>query len=125
MNAIVGMTERADPRSPSFDDRPAIEAALAALRELRATPEALALARIASVARREAAALERPAPDSPYRAAFNVCIDAFALARDELDNLIFLACASRDLDRSALPSTGEMTDRLADRAPRPIHPNRP
>src|SRR5688572_10493010 len=116
VTAQIGLIERSDPRSPSFDDRQAALALAGAHRELRETPEAVALARIAAVARREAATLDRPAPDSPYRAAFNVCLDAFVLARDELDNLIHLACRSRDLERSELPSTGEMVDRLAQRA---------
>ena len=113
MNDLVGALERADARSPSYDDGPPTRAAAAVLRELRETPEAVALARIAATARREAARLDRPPPESPYRQAFNICIDAFALARDELDNLIHLACLSGDLDRMALPSTGELIDRLA------------
>jgi hypothetical protein len=113
MSAVVSALERADPRSPSCDEGPLLCAAAAALGELRDTPEALALASIAAVARKQAASLDRPPPDSPRRAAFNVCIDAFALARDELDNLIHLACLSHDLDRASLPSTGEMVDRLA------------
>jgi hypothetical protein len=112
MNSIVGLIERGDPRSPSWDPEPSTRAENAALRELREAPEALALARIAASARREVAGLDRPAPESPYRPAFNICIDAFALARDELDNLIHLACVSNGLDRTALPSTGEMLDRL-------------
>jgi hypothetical protein len=116
MNATVGLIERGDARSPSYDEAITRCATGAALRELGATPEAVALARIAAVARSEAAGLDRPAPDSIYRPAFNICIDAFALARDELDNLIHLACLSSGLDRSALPSTGEIVDRLAARA---------
>jgi hypothetical protein len=113
MISVVSALERRDCRSPSHDQGPARSAAAAALRELLETPEAIALARIAAVARREAARLDRPTPDSVYRPAFNICIDAFALARDELDNLIHLACLSADLDRLALPSTGEIVDRLA------------
>ncbi len=113
MTAFVSALERADPRSPSYDESEALRAAALALGELAGTPEAVALARIARVARREAAALDRPAPSSPYRGAFNLCIDAFALARDELENLVHLACLSSGLDRAALPSTGEMVDRLA------------
>ena len=113
MTAFVGLIEQADPRSPSFADR-AVSAAVSSARlELGATAEARALARIASVARREAAALDRPAPDSPLRPAFNVCLDAFMLARDELDNLAHLACRSHELDRSSLPSTGELVDLLS------------
>lgn len=113
VTAEVGLIERLDPRSPSFDERGTASALILAHRELREAPEAVALARIAAIARSEAAALDRPAPDSPYRPAFNICLDAFVLARDELDNLIHLACRSRDLDRAALPSTGEMVDRLS------------
>jgi hypothetical protein len=113
MTAFVGLIERADPRSPSFEDRAMSAAISGARHELGATPEARALARIAAVARREAAALDRPAPDSPMRPAFNICLDAFMLARDELDNLVHLACRSRDLDRYCLPSTGEMVDLLS------------
>lgn len=113
MNSVVSALERLDPRSPSHDQGPAGRAAALAFRELRETPEVVALARIAAAARREAARLDRPAPDSLYRPAFNICIDAFALARDELDNLIHLSCLSADLDRAALPSTGEIVDRLA------------
>lgn len=113
MNAIVGLIERSDPRSPSWDEDPGLRAENAAFRELREAPEALALARIAATARREVAELDRPAPNSPYRPAFNICLDAFALARDELDNLVHLACLSNGLDRTMLPSTGEMVDRLA------------
>ena len=118
MSALVGLIERSDPRSPSFDERGAAQALAGAHRELRETREAVALARIAAVARSETASLDRPAPDSPCRAAFNVCLDAFVLARDELDNFLQLACRSRDLERSALPSTGEMIDRLAGPTPR-------
>jgi hypothetical protein len=113
MTAFVGLIERADPRSPSFEGRALSAAVTDARRELAETAEARALARIASVARREAAALDRPAPGSPLRPAFNICLDAFTLARDELDNLVHLACRSRDLDRAALPSTGEMVDLLS------------
>jgi hypothetical protein len=115
MSAAVDLIERLDARSPSFDERANAGALILAHRELRETPEAVALARIAAIARRETAALERPATDSPYRAAFNTCLDAFVLARDELDNLIHLACRSCELDRAALPSTGEMVDRLSRR----------
>ena len=113
MTAFVGLIERADPRSPSFEDRLLSPAIVAARSELDGMAEARALARIAAVARREAAALDRPAPGSPLRPAFNICLDAFALARDELDNLVHLACRSRDLDRACLPSTGEMVDLLS------------
>ena len=113
MTAFVGLIERADPRSPSFEAR-AVSAAISGARfELGATPEVRALARIVAVARREAAALDRPAADSPLRPAFDVCLDAFMLARDELDNLVHLACRSRDLDRASLPSTGELVDLLS------------
>jgi hypothetical protein len=113
MTVFVGLIERADPRSPSFDDRAVSTAMNGARCELGEMAEARALARIAAVARREAAALDRPAPNSPLRPAFNICLDAFTLARDELDNLVHLACRSRDLDRAALPSTGEMVDLLS------------
>jgi hypothetical protein len=113
MNGLASALERADPRSPSHDEGPPARALATVFRELSETPEAVALARIAAVARRESARLDRPAPDSLYRPAFNVCIDAFALARDELDNLIHLSCLSGNLDRVALPSTGELVDRLA------------
>lgn len=113
MTAFVGLIERADPRSPSFEDRSVSVAISGARGELDSMPEARALARIAAVARREAAALDRPASGSPLRPAFNICLDAFMLARDELDNLVHLACRSRDLDRAALPSTGEMVDLLS------------
>jgi hypothetical protein len=113
MTAFVGLIERADPRSPSFEDRAVCAAMSKARGELAAMPEARALARIAAVARRQAAALDRPAPDSPLRPAFNICLDAFTLARDELDNLVHLVCRSRDLERSSLPSTGEMVDILS------------
>lgn len=113
MTAYVGLIERADPRSPSFEDGAASSAISGARHELGCMAEARALARIAAVARREAAALDRPAPDSPLRPAFNICLDAFTLARDELDNLVHLACRSRDLDRASLPSTGEMVDLLS------------
>ena len=113
MTAFVGLIERADPRSPSFQDRAVSAAISSARRELDSMAEARALARIAAVARREAAALDRPVPDSPLRPAFNICVDAFMLARDELDNLVHLACLSHDLDRAALPSTGEIVDLLS------------
>jgi hypothetical protein len=113
MTAFVGLIERADPRSPSFDDR-ALSAAVSGARcALCSMPEARALARIASVARREAAGLDRPAFGSAFRPAFNICLDAFTLARDELDNLVHLACRAHDLDRTCLPSTGEMVDLLS------------
>jgi hypothetical protein len=114
MTAFVGLIERADPRSPSFEERAVSTAVSGARHELGSMPEARALARIAALARREAAALDRPAPDSPLRPAFNICLDAFILARDELDNLVHLACRSRDLDRASLPSTGEMVDLLSE-----------
>src|SRR5688500_13693518 len=113
MTAFIGLIERADPRSPSFEDRLVSTAMIEARRELDALAEARALARTAAVARREAAALDRPALGSPLRPAFNICLDAFALARDELDNLVHLACRSRDLERACLPSTGEMVDLLS------------
>jgi hypothetical protein len=83
------------------------------LRELETDGYAVALARICAVARREAAGLPRAGTGSPYRAAFNACLDAFMTCRDELDNLIFEAARSHDLERSDLPSTAEIVDRLA------------
>lgn len=115
MTAFVGLLEKADHRSPSFAAGRAAAAVASARRELRDMPEARALARIAASARSEAAALDRPAPGSPFRPAFDICLDAFVLARDELDNLIHLACRSNGLERSDLPSTGELVDQLAAR----------
>jgi hypothetical protein len=78
-----------------------------ALAELAANEEAVALARIIAVARREIARWNR-ASSGPRNAA----IDSFALCRDELDNLIFEAAVSNGLERSDLPSTGELVDDL-------------
>jgi hypothetical protein len=76
-----------------------------ALAELEDNEEAVALARIIAVARQEVARWSR-ASSGPRNAA----IDSFALCRDELDNLIFEAAVSHGLERSDLPSTGELVD---------------
>lgn len=105
MNALSPFADEARSFAPCPADL--------AMIELRETPAAVSLARIAAVARKEVAAFDRPDKTSPYRAAFNVCLDAYVLARDALDDLIFLACVSHDLDRRQMLSTGELIDILS------------
>jgi hypothetical protein len=84
-----------------------------ALAELQANEEAVALAKVCAVARQQTAYLCKQI-GRPGTAASNVCVDSFALCRDELDNLIFEAAVSNGLERSDLPSTGELVDGLCE-----------
>lgn len=80
-----------------------------AILELQNTDEAVALANVAAVARKESAELD---VNTDRRDALNACIDCFALAREALDDLITLAGRSYGLERTDLPETGAIIDIL-------------
>jgi hypothetical protein len=107
------MNARPDPLD--LQERILEQSIASAIRELQESPEAVALAEIAAVARKHGAALAR-SNEAPWIAS----IDAHITCRGALDDLAFDACVANGLDRSALPGTGVLIDILTAEKPQPI-----